>query len=29
MRQLFEDNKIWNQPYGRASNLHYRLAIKT
>lgn len=28
MRQLFHDEKIWNQPYGRASNQHYRLAIK-
>jgi hypothetical protein len=27
MRQLFQDQKIWNEPYGRASNQHYRLAI--
>ena len=28
MRQLFHDEKIWNQPYGRASNQHHRLAVK-
>jgi RecA-family ATPase len=28
LRQLFQDGKIENQSYGRASHLHYRLAIK-
>jgi RecA-family ATPase len=29
LRQLFHDGKIENQQYGRASNQHYRLAIKS
>jgi RecA-family ATPase len=28
MRQLFKDGRIWNEPYGKKSNSHYRLAIK-
>jgi hypothetical protein len=28
MRLLFQDGKIENQSYGRASNQHWRLAIK-
>ena len=28
LRQLFQDGKIWNEPYGRASHLHRRIAIK-
>jgi RecA-family ATPase len=28
MEQLFKDGRIWNEPYGRPSNQHYRLAVK-
>jgi RecA-family ATPase len=29
MRQLFKDQKIWNEPYGRPSRRSYRIARKT
>jgi RecA-family ATPase len=28
MRQLFKDEKIWNEPYGKPSRLFYRVALK-
>lgn len=28
MRSLFKDGKIWNEPYGKPSRPHYRIAIK-
>ena len=28
MRRLFADKKIWNEPYGRPSRPHFRVAIK-
>jgi hypothetical protein len=28
MRQLFKDEKIWNEPYGRPSRPSYRIARK-
>ena len=29
MRRLFKTGKIWNEPYGKASRQHYRLARKS
>jgi RecA-family ATPase len=29
MRRLFADKKIWNEPYGRPSRPHFRIALKT
>ncbi len=28
MRRLFKAGKIWNEPYGKPSRPHYRLAVK-
>jgi RecA-family ATPase len=28
MRNLFKDEKIWNEPYGRPSRRSYRIALK-
>jgi hypothetical protein len=28
MRQLFKDEKIWNEPYGRPARPSYRIARK-
>jgi hypothetical protein len=28
MRQLFQEGKIWNEPWGRLSRPAYRIAIK-
>jgi RecA-family ATPase len=28
MRRLFKEGKIWNEPYGKASRPHYRVALK-
>jgi hypothetical protein len=28
MRQLFQDQKIWNEPYGIPSRQFYRVAVK-
>jgi RecA-family ATPase len=29
MRRLFKSGKIWNEPYGKPSRPHYRIALKT
>jgi hypothetical protein len=29
MRRLFKAGKVWNEPNGKPSRLHYRLALKS